>query len=111
MFEIRWIQNDSTIIKRQLPDALGSTECVVSTAVRDLLYCIAYNEDSQLVNLDFYEPLHLEVRFEIWAETIIYSSLNQNAAFNPRSFVLGRDVHSFYGFFSASSPLGIEEIL
>ena len=53
MFEIRWIQNDSTIIKRQLPDALGSTECVVSTAGRDLLYCIAYNEDSQLVNLDF----------------------------------------------------------
>ena len=48
MFEIRWIQNDSTIIKRQLPDALGSSEFVVSTAVKDLLYCIAYNEDSQL---------------------------------------------------------------
>ena len=66
MFEIRWIQSDSTIIKRQLPDALGSSEFVVSTAIRDLLYCIAYNEDSQLENLDFYEPLHLEVRFEIW---------------------------------------------
>jgi hypothetical protein len=105
MFEIRWIQNDSTIIKRQLPDALGSREFVVSTAVKDLLYSIAYNEDAQLSNLDFFEPLHLEIRFEIWAESIIYSSLNQNSILNPGSFVIGGDVHSFYGFYTAHQVL------
>lgn len=57
MFEVSWIQGDATIIKRQLPDSLGSSEFVVSTAVKDLLYCIAYNEDAQLSNLDFFEPL------------------------------------------------------
>ena len=105
MFEIRWIQNDSTIIKRQLPDALGSSEFIVSTAVKDLLYCIAYNEDSQLVNLDLYEPLHLELRFELWAEEGIYSSLNQNVIFNSGSFAIGSDVHSFYGFYTAHQVL------
>ena len=105
MFEIRWIQNDSTIIKRQLPDALGSTEFVISTAIRDLLYCIAYNEDSQLSNLDFSEPLHLEVRFELWAEVVIYSSLNQKTIFNPGSFAIGGDVNSFYGFYTAHQVL------
>ena len=105
MFEIRWIQNDSTIIHRQLPDALGSSEFVVSTAVKDLLYCIAYNEDVQLSNLDFFDPLHLEIRFEISAESIVYSSLNQNSIFNPGSFVIGGDVHSFYGFYIAHQVL------
>jgi hypothetical protein len=105
MFEVRWIQNDSTVIKRQLPDALGSAEFVVSTAVRDLLYCIAYNEDSQLENLDFFEPLHIEVRFELWAEVVIYSSLNQKTIFNPGSFVIGSDLYSYYGFYIAHQVL------
>ena len=65
MFEISWIQNDSTIIKRQLPDALGSSEFVVSTAIKDLLYCIAYNEDAQIESLDLFEPLHLDVRLSL----------------------------------------------
>ena len=105
MFEIRWIQNDSTIIKRQLPDALGSSEFVVSTAAKDLLYCIAYNEDSQLVKLDFYKPLHLEVRFEYWAESVVYSSLQQRVIFNHESLVIGADVHSYYGFYTAHQVL------
>lgn len=105
MFEIRWIQNESTIIRRQLPEVLGSSEFSVSMAIKDLLYCIAYNEDSQLSNLDFFQPLHLEVRFEYWAESIVYSSLHQRAIFNQKSFIIGADVHSFYGFYTAHQVL------
>ena len=81
MFEISWIQDDATIIQRQLPETLGFHEYLVSTAVKDLFYCIAYNEDSQLSNLDFFKPLHLEVRFEYWSESVTYSSLQQKSVF------------------------------
>ena len=101
MFEISWIQNDATIIQRQLPEALGFGEIVVSLAVKDLLYCIAYNEDSQLSNLDFFGPLHLEVRFDNGIESVIYSSLNQKTLFNPGSFAIGSDAHSFCSFYTA----------
>ena len=68
MFEIRWIQNDSTIIKRQLPDALGSMSVLLVLQLN--LHIVAYNEDSQL-QFGFYEPLHLEVRFELWETSFI----------------------------------------
>lgn len=100
MIEISWIQNDATIIQRQLPEALGFHEYLVSLAVKDLLYCIAYNEDSQLRNLDFFGPLHLEVRFVNLFNSVIYSSLNQKTVFNPGSFAIGSDVHSFYSFYT-----------
>ena len=105
MFEISWIQNDATIIQRQLLEALGFHECLVSMAVKDLFYCIAYNEDSQLSNLDLFKPLHLEVRFENRRESVIYSSLNQKTAFNPGSFAIGTDVHSLYSFYTAHQVL------
>ena len=105
MFEVRWIQNESTVIRRQLPEVLGCSEFAVSMAIKDLLYCIAYNEDSQLCNLDFFQPLHLEVRFEYWAESVFYSSLHQNAIFNQGSFVIGADLHSFYAFYTAHQVL------
>ena len=105
MFEISWIQNDATIIQRQLLEALGFHECLVSMAVKDLFYCIAYNEDSQLSNLDFFGPLHLEVRFVNRFNSVIYSSLNQKTAFNPGSFAIGTDVHSFYSFYTAHQVL------
>ena len=105
MFEVRWIQNESTVIRRQLPEVLGCTEFAVSMAIKDLLYSIAYNEDSQLCNLDFFQPLHLEVRFEYWAESVFYSSLHQNTIFNQGSFVIGADLHSFYAFYTAHQVL------
>ena len=100
MFEISWIQDDATIIQRQLPETLGFHEYLVSTAVKDLFYCIAYNEDSQLSNLDFFKPLHLEVRFEYWSESVTYSSLQQKSVFHPGSFAIGSDLHSFYSFYT-----------
>ena len=105
MFEIRWVQNESTVIRRELTEALGSSEFAVSMAIKDLLYCIAYNEDSQLSNLDFFQPLHLEVRFEYWAESVVYSSLHQKTIFSHESLVIGADVHSFYGFYTAHQVL------
>ena len=105
MFEVRWIQNETTVIRRQLPEVLGCSEFAVSMAIKDLLYSIAYNEDSQLCNLDFFQPLHLEVRFEYWAESVFYSSLYQKTIFNQGSFVIGADVHSFYGFYIAHQVL------
>jgi len=101
MFEVRWTQQGSTVIIRNLHEALGFGESAVSMAIKDLMYCIAYNEDYRSAKIDFSKPLHLDVQYEYWSESVVYSSNNRKTTLNDNSFVLGGSLHSFFSFYQS----------
>src|SRR5210317_1636160 len=101
MFEVRWTQKESTVMIRNLHEVPISYEFAVSMAIKDLMYCIAYNEDHRLVNINLSTPLHLDIRYEYWGESYVYSSINRKTALNDGSFILGGSYHSFISFYQS----------
>jgi len=101
MFEVRWTQKGSTVMIRNLHEVPISYEFAVSMAIKDLMYCIAYNEDHRLVNINLSTPLHLDIRYEYWGESYVYSSINRKTALNDGSFILGGNYHSFISFYQS----------
>lgn len=60
MCSVDWVQNDKTLICRDLYcEGPFSLAICVENAIRDLVYAIAFNEDRRTDKLSLNEPLHL----------------------------------------------------